>query len=140
MKILVIDDQVMEFMGIMDSWVTSKVKNPKVSWECATSGEAGINILKNKTIYLVLIDGNLINEQGYQVVQEIRESGNKVYLCMFSSDIKQNELGLSSGANFSIDKGDFLNGCFSELISEDQQVALDKMAAIITLAGLRQSL
>ncbi len=138
MRILVIDDQVMQFMGVVDTWVINDTDLKDVKWECVTSGDEGIDILNKKEIDLVLIDGNLINEQGYQVVQRIRESGINTYLCMFSSDIEQNELGLSAGAEFSINKRDFLEGC-SKLSNKDQFKAVDNMAAIMTLAGLRQS-
>ncbi len=136
MRILVIDDQVMQFMGVVDTWVINDTDLKDVKWECATSGDEGIDILNKKEIDLVLIDGNLINEQGYQVVQRIRESGINTYLCMFSSDIEQNELGLSAGAEFSINKRDFLEGC-SKPLNKGQLEAVDNMAAIMILASLQ---
>lgn len=136
MRILVIDDQVMQFMGVVDTWVINDTDLKDVKWECVTSGDEGIDILNKKEIDLVLIDGNLINEQGHQVVQKIRESGFNVYLCMFSSDIEQNELGLSAGAEFSINKRDFLEGC-SKPLNKGQLEAVDNMAAIMILASLQ---
>ena len=50
MRILVIDDQVMQFMGVVDTWVINDTDLKDVKWECVTSGDEGIDILNKKSI------------------------------------------------------------------------------------------
>jgi len=140
-SILVIDDCAEGMIGFMDTW-GYWANLSFIEWKFATAGDEGLDILVDQKIDLVLMDGHLINEYGHEVVKKIRTKEIAVPVCMFSSDEEQNIKGLSVGAEYAVNKNDFMDGYLdrdNEKIDPKKLKAMDNLAAIILLINLKRS-
>ena len=99
MKVLLVDDDY--------ELVQRKFNNVSAEFIFAENGEQAIQILAQNSVDIILMDGNLREEYGHEVVAKIREEGIVAKIVMFSSEDKQNDLGIKAGANAVLNKKDF---------------------------------
>lgn len=131
MKILYIDDE--PDKPTMCQW--SEWAKLPVEWLFAVIPEKGVAMLAQDEIGLILMDGHLITTTGDRVVQEIRAGGNKIPICMFSSDEEMNSLGRRAGAEFSVDKKGFMEE-YSDRFLDKCFPEMEKLAVAIQYALL----
>ncbi|MDD2935531.1 MAG: response regulator [Candidatus Pacebacteria bacterium] len=73
----------------------------------AENEEEGLTILKEQNIDVILMDDNLCTDRtGIDIVKDLRLSGNKARIIMFSSDDKRNDYGILAGADDKWNKKD----------------------------------
>ena len=104
-KILVIDDDYEMTRPFLLMWGDGK----GIEFFWAANSNEGIRQIKASPIDAILMDGNLINEYGHEVVSRIRGMGILTPIVMFSSSSKQNELGVRAGANGLVNKNEFVS-------------------------------
>lgn len=136
MNVLIIDDCADDMQATMEIW-KDWANLHSFEWKFVTSGLKGIDLLQCEEIGLVLMDGHLIGEYGHEVIEKIRQEGITVPICMFSSDLEQNQAGEQAGAEFSINKKKFMDEYLSMYNKDAVFEEMDHLAAIMQLTLLR---
>lgn len=131
MKILYIDDT--PNIPTMYQW--SEWAGLPVEWLFSITPEEGLATLAQEKIGLILMDGHLVTTTGDRVVQEIRTSGNKIPISMFSADEAMNIRGQSAGAEFSVNKKKFMEE-YVDRFSDKRFPEMEKLAIAIQYALL----
>lgn len=132
MKVLYIDDT--PSIPTMHQW--SEWAGLPVEWLFVVTPEEGLaKLAQQGDIGLVLMDGHLITTTGDKVVQEIRAGGSKTPICMFSADQMMNSRGKSAGAEFSVDKKEFMEE-YVDRFSDKRFPEMEKLAIAIQYALL----
>lgn len=99
MKVLLIDDD----YPLVD-WMFGDVS---AEFFFAENEEEAMSLISENDFDAILMDGNLQEAHGHEVVSRMREKGIMTKIVMFSSEDEQNDLGIKAGANAVLNKKDF---------------------------------
>ena len=99
MKVLLIDDDYLLVDHVFETI--------SAEFFFAENEEEAMSLISENDFDIILMDGNLREAHGHEVVSRIREAGIMTKIVMFSSEDKQNDLGIKAGANAVLNKKDF---------------------------------
>lgn len=110
MKVMLIDDDYP-----LVEWMFEDVS---VEFYFAENEEEAMLLISENDFDVILMDGNLREAHGHEVVSRMRKDGIMTKIIMFSSEDEQNNLGIKAGANDVLNKKDFYKYCENDELEE----------------------